>query len=154
MARRLRRLGVLELVNIVLLPAVFFTLVDPTIGDVAAWIAVDAVLLVGAGYWLARAARAQHHLDQTPKLRAFAAARVALRVMLGLALAVVAVDIALNASAASWIAVAVWLFALAEYVNYFHVQLSYQSAADLRRLIHRRRPAPAHLGQELVSLRH
>lgn len=151
MARRLRRLGVLELVNIVLLPVLFFTLVDPTIGGVAAWIAVGAVLLVGAGYWLARAARAQHHLDQTPRLRAFAAARVILRVVLGLAVAIVAADIAVNG--ASWIALAVWLFALAEYVNYFHVQLSYQTAADLRRLIRRRRPPPAHLGQELVSLR-
>jgi hypothetical protein len=58
MARRLRVQGAVELFCAVLLPAVFLRVTGPTAGAVAAWVAVDAVLVVGAGYWFARAAKA------------------------------------------------------------------------------------------------
>jgi len=151
MSRRLRTLGAVELFNAVLLPAVFLRFVGSSAGGVMAWIAVDAVLVVGAGYWFARAAGLRRGLARTPRLGAFAVARVVLGVVLCAALVVVVMDLATGSGAVRWFAVAVWLFALAEYVNYFHAQLSYQNPADVRRLLRRRRLVPAHLGQELAG---
>lgn len=151
MARRLRNLGGVELFNAVLLPAVFLYHLGPTAGGVAAWVAVDSVLVIGAAYWFARARRADLGLDRTPGLRAFRVARTVLIAVLAVTLAVVVVDLVAHGGAARWVWVAVWLFAVAELVNYFHLQLSYQTRADLRRLRRRGRLAPAHLGVELGS---
>jgi hypothetical protein len=90
-------------------------------------------------------------LARTPALPAFAFARTVLMGVLGVALVVVIVDIATGVGAVRWLAVVVWLFALAEYVNYFHRQLSYQSVADWRRLMRRGRLFRAHLGHELAG---
>jgi membrane protein implicated in regulation of membrane protease activity len=71
-------------------------------------------------------------------------------VVLAVALGVIVADIGTDGGFVPWFAAAVWLFAVAEYVNYFHLQLSYQNAADLRRLVRRGRLVPAHLGRELA----
>ncbi|GAA1248685.1 hypothetical protein GCM10009609_10150 [Pseudonocardia aurantiaca] len=150
MARRLRVQGGVELLCAVLLPVVFLRVTGVTAGFVAAWVAVDAMLVVGACYWFARAVKASRGLPRTPNLGAFAVARIGLVVVLIVTLGVVVVDIAAGGDAVRWVAVVVWLFAVAEYVNYFHLQLSYQNAAELRRLLRRGRLVPAHLGRELA----
>jgi len=71
-------------------------------------------------------------------------------VVLGVTLVVIVADIGTGGGFAQWFAAAVWLFAVAEYVNYFHLQLGYQNAADLRRPGRRGRLVPAHLGRELA----
>jgi hypothetical protein len=150
MARRLRVQGAVELFCAVLLPVVFLRVTGPTTGAVAAWVAVDAALVVGACYWFARAAKWSQGLARTPNLRAFAIARMGLIVVLGVSRVAVVADIVTGGGFAQWFAAAVWLFAVAEYVNYFHLQLSYQNAADLRRLVRRGRLVQAHLGRELA----
>jgi hypothetical protein len=150
MARRLRVQGAVELFCAVLLPVVFLRVTGPTTGAVAAWVAVDAALVVGACYWFARATKWSQGLACTPYLRAFAIARMGSIVVLGVTLVAVVADIVTGGGFAQWFAAAVWVFAVAEYVNYFHLQLSYQNAADLRRLVRRGRLVQAHLGRELA----
>lgn len=150
MARRLSRLGAVELLNAVLLPVVVGLVVPITPALVAAWVAVDALLMVGAAYWFARARRIRGRLDRTPGLRAFAAARVVLLVVLAGTAAAIVGDLAVGGRPASWVGVPVWLFAVAEYVNYFCRQLSYQNRADIRRLVRNRRLLPAPLGVDLA----
>src|SRR5689334_4883295 len=115
MAGRLSRLGTVELLNAVLLPAVVGLVVPTTPALVAGWVAVDAVLVVGAAYWFARARRIRRRSDRTPGLRGFAAARVVLLVVLVGTAVVVAVDVVSGGRAVSWVGVAVWLFGVAEY---------------------------------------
>ena len=153
MARRMRVQGSVELVDVALLPAVVLRLMGPSPGNVAAWVAVDAVLVVGAGYWFARSARARHRLPRTPHLGVFAVARPVLVAVVSVTAIVDVVDVATGSGAARWVAPPLWLFAVAEYVNYFHVQLSYRSRADIRRLVRHRRLVPAHLGRELSRRR-
>jgi hypothetical protein len=69
--------------------------------------------------------------------------------VLGVTFAVVAGDVVTGVGVGRWFGAAIRLFAVAEHVNYFHVQLGYQNGPDLRRLARRRRPAPAHLGRDL-----
>jgi hypothetical protein len=105
--------------------------------------------VVGAAYWFARAQRLHRRLPRTPGLAVFATARSALLAVLAVSAVVVLVDLVRSHPAAGWVGVVVWLFALAEYVNYFHRQLSHQNRADVHRLARRRQLLPALLGREL-----
>ena len=89
----MRNLGVVALLNAVLLPAVVLRLTGPTVGSIAAWVVIDVLLVVGAGYWFARAARARDGLACTPHLHAFARIRPALLAVLGATAVIVAVDL-------------------------------------------------------------
>jgi len=149
MARRLRRLGGIELVNAVLLPLLVSTVAPPSLALAAGWTAACSVLVVGATYWFARAERLRRRLSRTPGLAMFATARIALLAVLAISAVVVLVDLVRGDPAVGWVGAVVWLFAVAEYVNYFRRQLSYQNRADLHRLARRRRLLPALLGREL-----
>lgn len=92
----------------------------------------------------------RRRLDRTPGLRAFAAARVVLLVVLSGTAVVIVGDLAVGGRAASRVGVPVWLFAIAEYVNYFGRQRSYQNRADIHRLVRNRRLLPAPLGVDLA----
>jgi hypothetical protein len=49
-----------------------------------------------------------------------------------------------------WPGLGLWLFALLEHVNYFHVQLSHQTRADLARLVRTRRLRRSHLSRDMA----
>lgn len=53
----------------------------------------------------------------------------------------------------AWPGAALWLFAVLEQVNYFHVQLSHGTRADVARLRRSRRLRPSHLARDLARER-
>ncbi|MER7128156.1 hypothetical protein ABT338_04230, partial [Streptosporangium saharense] len=49
-----------------------------------------------------------------------------------------------------WPGPALWVFAVLEHVNYFHVQLMHDTRADLARLVRTRRLRRSHLARDLA----
>ena len=132
--RRLRSLASLELVNIPLQAWIWFGVVGfPTTAANLVGFALVAVLLVeGAAYWVAKHRQLTTRRVTLPGVRAFAVARSGNLLLLtaGTAFAVWAVASAPGVGSIPGLAFA--LFAWLEHVNYFHVQLMYDNAADLR----------------------
>lgn len=81
------------------------------------------VLVEGSAYWTAKVVQIDRGLALPPGIRVFAWLRVANVVLLAAGLAVIAAAVVTQPAAAGWPGAAFWLFALAEHINYFHLQL-------------------------------
>ena len=98
-----------------------------------------AVLVQAGAYWLA--ARSWVGVSSMPRLAALAV--LMLRPLNVIALIAAAVGIAVtwpSSNAGAILAVAIWLFAVAEFANYFVIRLAYRPRDVLRGIATRRTP--------------
>ncbi|MFI1996234.1 hypothetical protein [Actinoplanes sp. NPDC020271] len=102
--------------------------------NLAGFAAFAVLLLVGAAYWAVKLRQLRRRERHLAHRGAFAAARVLLPVALGAALIVATAAAVVTPGSSSWPGLAFAVFAVLEYVNYFHVQLMHDNRADLRRL--------------------
>lgn len=149
--RRLRSLAWLELLNIPLQAVIWFGVVGfpVTAANSVGYALFALVLLEGAGYWFAKLRRLATRRGPLPGVGAFAVARrVNVAVLTG-GLFFNVWTVVTDPGAGSWPGLAFGLFAVLEHVNYFHVQLMYDTAGGLRHLRSRglRR---AHLARDLA----
>ncbi|PDP88736.1 hypothetical protein CQJ94_03045 [Glycomyces fuscus] len=149
----LRNLAVLELVNIPLFAVVLFLLLGvPASPANLVGSALFALLLAeGSAYWWVKVRQLRTRARRPAGMalfRALGRANVLLFLAGG---AVVAAALVGGAPwAGVWPGLGLWLFALLEHVNYFHVQLSHQTRADLARLVRTRRLHRSHLARDLA----
>jgi len=148
---RLRTLAVLELTNVALLGVAAFVLLKmpATWPNVVGFALVAVHLIVGAGYWLAKLRQLRTGAARPPGIEAFRWCRVLCGVTVGIGTIAVIVAAVRDPGAGTIPGVLLALFAVAEYVNYFHVQLTHDTAADLRRLVRTRRLHQSHLAMDL-----
>lgn len=134
--RRLRSLAVMELVNIPLQAVLWFGLMGfPVTPANVAGFALFALLLVeGAAYWATKLRQLAARRRVLPGVAAFAFARRANVVVLALGLILICWSVVTDPGVGSWPGLGFGLFAVLEHVNYFHVQLMYDNAADTRHL--------------------
>lgn len=134
--RRLRSLAVLEAANIPLQAFIWFGL----IGLPATWpnltgFALFVILLIqGTAYWAAKLDQLRHRRPHPRGLPAFALARKLNPALLAAGLPATGAAVLADPGAGSWPGLGFALFTVLEHVNYFHVQLMHDTAADLRRL--------------------
>jgi hypothetical protein len=123
--RRFRSLAVGEAFNVVWLPLVFLGLLEvPASPANLTGLGLLVLFLVeGAGYWAAKVVQLDRGLRLPPGIAVFARLRAANLVLLAAGLAVVAAAAVRNPGATAWPGLGFWLAALAEHVNYFHLQL-------------------------------
>lgn len=135
-ARRLRSLAMFELLNILLQAWVWFSLMDlPVTAPNLVGFTLFALLLVeGAGYWAAKLRQVRGHARGLPAERVFRVARAVNPIMLAAGLAITGYAAATDPGRGTWPGLGFAAFAVLEHVNYFHVQLMYDTSADLRRL--------------------
>ncbi|NRQ38634.1 hypothetical protein HII36_43450 [Nonomuraea sp. NN258] len=149
--QRLRLLASLELFNIPLQAAIWFGMIGlPVSVANALGFALFALLLVeGAGYWFAKLRHLGARGGPLPGAGAFAVARGANVAVLTIGLLFLAWTVATDPGSGSVPGLLFGLFAVLEHVNYFHVQLMYDTVEDLRYLRSRglRR---AHLARDLA----
>jgi hypothetical protein len=149
--RRVRSLAILELVNIPLQAVIWFGLIHLPVTPVnATGFALFALLLLeGAGYWLAKGRRIATG-GPLPGLAAFRLAHRLNPVVLAAGLVVTTWGVAVNPAAATIPGLVFAVFAVLEHINYFHRQLMYDNATDLRYLAtHGLRRA--HLARDLAA---
>jgi hypothetical protein len=112
-----------------------------------------ALLLQGTAYWTLKHRQLRARVRCPSGLAGFRILRTANVVLLMVTLVVIALATVQHPGTQTWPGVGLWTLALAEHVNYFHVQLSHQTRADLRRLAHTRRLRSAHLASDLQRCR-
>ncbi|MGC4791050.1 hypothetical protein ACLQ22_24870 [Micromonospora sp. DT178] len=135
--RRLRSLAGWELLNVPLQAWVWFQLVGlpPTAANLAGFGAFAALLVVGTAYWALKLRQLRRGEPRLPGRRHFVTARAALPFLLATVIAACAVAAVRTPGVRAYPGLAFGLFAVLEYVNYFHVQLMHDNRADLRRLV-------------------
>lgn len=134
--RRLRSLALLELFNIPFQAAVWFGALGlpPSPANLAGFAAFALLLAQGAAYWTAKLRQLASGAPDLPGAGAFAFCSRANPPVL-LAVVLFTGWSAFEApGAATFPGLGFALFAVLEQVNYFHTQLSYDNAAELRRL--------------------
>lgn len=152
--RRLRSLAFWELLNVPLQVTVWFVAVNlpKTKANVTGFAFFAVLLLQGGIYWLFKLRQIRHGLRRLPGLAVFRALRVVnVGGLVGGALVVIPAVVDRPGSRS--FPGLVFLFAAGlEHVNYFHVQLMHDTAADVRRLFATglRR---SHLARDLHTLR-
>jgi hypothetical protein len=155
--RRLRSMRNLEALNAVLLPAFFLYLwLDG--GAQVGWgwrlppmLLGSFLLLQGAAYWHQKLQGLRSRRRMSSRWRsAFSRLRNLNRLLLASWVPVLLAGFGHGWSwgDAAW-SVGLWLFALAEYVNYFEVQLMHDTPNDLARLARDRSLRRAHLVRDL-----
>ncbi|MFD3688393.1 hypothetical protein ACFWTE_26635 [Nocardiopsis sp. NPDC058631] len=150
--RRLRNLALLEHANIVLIAVVLLGSLDMPAGpaNTAGLGLVALLLLEGGTYWWLKVHQLSARAPRPAGLGLFRALGRLNLVLFALGGAVIVGAWATGASGAHlWPGVALWGFAVLEHVNYFHLQLSHQSRADLARLRRTRRLHPSPLARDL-----
>ncbi|OOC56979.1 hypothetical protein NOSIN_04695 [Nocardiopsis sinuspersici] len=146
-------MAVMELANIPLFAVVLFPLLGvPASPANLTGFALFALLLVqGGAYWWIKVRQLRTRARAPEGMPVF---RVLRRVNPPLLLAGGAVVAAALAEGVPWTRVwpglGLWLFAVLEHVNYFHVQLSHQTRADLSRLLRTRRLHRSHLSRDMA----
>lgn len=151
--RRLLFLCVLELVNIPLYGFVLFGMLGapPSPANLAGFGMFALLLVEGSAYWWLK-------LRQTARGDRLPAGMAVFSVLRRVDIALFALTGALVvwtwAEGAHWtetaVAVPLGLFAVLEYVNYFHVQLMHDNRADLERLRRTRRLHRSHLARDMA----
>ncbi|MFI0453506.1 hypothetical protein [Actinomadura sp. 6N118] len=134
--RRLRSLAWLELLNVPLQAVVWFGVVGlpMTAANMVGFTLFAVLLVVGAGYWLAKLRQISAPGAPLPGAEIFAVARGASLLLLAAGLLFIAGKVVAAPGAGSWAGLVFGLVAVLEYVNYFHVQLMYDTVEDLRYL--------------------
>ncbi|MEV4185165.1 hypothetical protein AB0J28_27455 [Streptosporangium canum] len=149
--RRLRSLVWLESLNIPLQAVVWFGVVGfpVTAGNSVGFALFALLLLEGAGYWSAKLRQIATRDRSLPGAGAFVVARRGNVAVLAAGLLFIVWAVVIDPGAGSWPGLGFGLFAVLEHVNYFHVQLMYDTVEDLRYLRSRglRR---AHLARDLA----
>lgn len=143
-------MALLELLNIPLQAFLWFGVVGlPVTAPNAVGFALFAFLLLqGAGYWVAKRRRLGAPGSPLPGVGAFRLARMANVPLLLAGLVYVTWAMAADPGARTVPGLVFALVAVLEYANYFHVQLMYDTAADLRYLV-THGPRRAHLARDL-----
>lgn len=152
--RRLRSLAVLELLNIPLQAVIWFGWVGfpPTAANLVGFALFALLLLEGAAYWSAKLHQLAVRGRFLPGGEGFVLARGLNVAVLAAGLLFVGWAVVTDPGMGSWPGLGFGLFAVLEHVNYFHVQLMYDNAADLRHLrLHGLRRS--HLARDLAALR-
>jgi hypothetical protein len=134
--KRMRSLAALELLNIPLWSLAWFGVLDfPLSPANLAGFGVFAVLLVqGSAYWTLKVKQLRRRQARVAGLSLFRLLRFVNLPLLAAALAVTVAQSLTAPGRSSWLGLGLALFGTLEYVNYFHVQLMYDTRADLRRL--------------------
>ncbi|GLU48378.1 hypothetical protein [Nocardiopsis ansamitocini] len=152
MLKRLRTLAVLEMVNIPLFAVVLFggTGMPASPANLVGFALFALLLAQGGAYWWLKSRQVRVHARSPGGMRVF---RVLKRVNVLLLLAggaVVLWSLAVGPRwSQAWPGFGLWAFAVLEHVNYFHVQLSHQTRADLARLRRTRRLHRSHLSRDM-----
>ncbi|KFU76915.1 hypothetical protein BB31_33815 [Amycolatopsis lurida NRRL 2430] len=156
MSRRMVSLAVGEMVSVVVFFVVFFMLagVPATAANVAGFLLTAMMLVQGSVYWMGKRRQLEGHRVALTivvrVLRVLAPVNVAL-------IAIGVVPIVVEAQSGSlgrfWLGAALWILAVAEYINYFHVQLTYGRRADRAWILRNRRLRRSHLSRDLSRLR-
>ena len=125
--RRLRSLATGELINIPLHAAVWLGVIKApiTLANVVGFLLFSALLVQGAGYWLAKLHQMRTRQRELPGLRLFRLLRLANLPVLAVGLAITGYGAVDEPGLASWPGLGYALFAVLEHVNYFYLQLSY-----------------------------
>lgn len=147
--RRIRSLAILELFNIPFQAVVWFGAIGfpVTVANAVGFGLFALLLLEGAGYWLAKLQQITNS-GSLPGHRAFRIARIAnVPPLLG-GIGYLTWAVTADPGTANVPGLGFALFALLEYINYFHTQLMYDTAQDLRHLF-RHGLRPAHLARDL-----
>ncbi|MFD6951262.1 hypothetical protein A6A08_23595 [Nocardiopsis sp. TSRI0078] len=153
MVSSLRSLAVLELVNVPLFAVVLFRFLSvPASPANLAGFALFALLLVqGGAYWWIKVRQLRTRARDPEGMPVFRALRWVDPLLLLAGGAVVAAALAGGVLwTRVWPGLGLWLFAVLEYVNYFHVQLSHQTRADLARLLRTGRLHRSHLARDMA----
>ncbi|MFW5416430.1 hypothetical protein J0910_07390 [Nocardiopsis sp. CNT-189] len=155
MVRRIRGLAVVETLCIPLFAAVALLWEMPLTAANAAGLGLLFLLIAeGGAYWRAKARQLARDLPLPEGMPVFAALKRANLVLFAAAAAAIAAALAGGDTGTRvWPGVLLWLFALVEQVNYFHVQLSHDNRADLARLLRTRRLHRSHLARDLDRAR-
>ncbi|WP_246001450.1 hypothetical protein [Allorhizocola rhizosphaerae] len=134
--RRMRNLATLELWNIPLWAAIWFGLwhFPLTAANVVGFALFALLLVQGAAYWLLKLHQLRSRRPDLPGVGAFRVLRVVNLPIIAGALVVTAHAAVASPGRASWLGLGLAIFGALEHVNYFHVQLMHDTAADLRRL--------------------
>ena len=150
--RRLRSLARLELFNIPLQAVLWFGLVGfpVTAGNIVGFALFALLLVEGAGYWLAKLRQIATCATCLPAAGAFVIARRGNVAALVAGLSFIVWSVVNDPGAGSWPGLGFGLFAVLEQVNYFHVQLMYDTAEDLRYL-RAKGLRRAHLARDLAA---
>lgn len=134
--RRVRSLAVLEAANVPIQAVAWFGLigVPVTAANLVGFGLFVLLLVQGAAYWAGKWRQLRAHARHLRAGRAFRAARTVDPVLLAAGLVFTGFPAVREPGWGSWPGLGFAAFAVLEYVNYFHVQLSHDTAADLRRL--------------------
>jgi hypothetical protein len=155
MARRMRTAAVLEAFNAGWLALLIFGVAGAplSVANLVGYGVLAVLLLEAAAYWTLKHRQLRSHARCPPGLAGFRVLRPANVSLLAAALVVIVIATIRQPGADTWPGAGFWLFGLVEHVNYFHVQLSHQTRADLRRLVRTRRFRRAHLATDLARCR-
>lgn len=151
--RRVKSLAVLEFVNVPLIAGVLTGVLGmPLTPANAAGLGLVLIVLVeGGGYWWLKFAQLS---SRSPVPAGMAVYRVISWINVGLLAAgavVVGAGLLMGGSGTRvWPGAALWVFALLEHVNYFHLQLMHDTRADVARLAATRRLHRSHLALDLA----
>ncbi|MFI6539371.1 hypothetical protein ACIBHY_43425 [Nonomuraea sp. NPDC050547] len=149
----MKTLAILEFVNIPLIAGVLTGVLGMplTTANTAGLVLVLIVLAEGGAYWWLKLAQLS---SRSPVPAGMAVYRRLSRVNVGLLVAAAVVVGACLAEGGSgarvWPGAALWVFALLEHVNYFHLQLMHDTRADLAHLMNTRRLRRSHLALDLA----
>ncbi|MFI6506304.1 hypothetical protein ACIBCT_01745 [Streptosporangium sp. NPDC050855] len=134
--RRLRSLACLEVLNVPLQAVIWFGVfgLPVTAGNIAGFVLFALLLLEGAGYWSAKSRQIATRNRFLPGRGAFKILRRGNVAVLAVGLLFVVGTVVTDPGIGSWPGLGFGLFAVLEHVNYFHVQLMYDTAEDLRHL--------------------
>jgi hypothetical protein len=149
--QRLRSLLILELFNIPFQAGIWFGVIGlpVTVANAVGFGLFTLLLVEGAGYWWAKLRQLERRPGRLPGLKIFKAARLANLPILFAGVAWTMWSVIADPGAGSIPGLVFALMATLEHVNYFHVQLMYDNAADLRYLF-RHGLRRAHLSRDLV----
>ncbi|WP_220446806.1 hypothetical protein [Nonomuraea deserti] len=144
----MRNLAVLEPVNIVIFAVTVFVILRAPLNtvNVTGFVLVAVHLLIGGAYWAIKVRQLRARLPRPPLIGAFGWLRRLCEAGLVAGFVILAVSVARGAvGPGSLPGILFYLLAVAEYVNYFHWQLSTQTSADITRVLRTRRLHRSHL---------
>ncbi|MFI6577298.1 hypothetical protein ACIBFB_15975 [Nocardiopsis sp. NPDC050513] len=153
MTSTLRSHAVLELVNVPLFAFLLFGLlgVPPSPANLAGFGLFALLLVEGSAYWWAKVRQLRARAPRPAGMPVFRVLRRVNGVLLPAGGAVVLWALVDGDPwTRVWPGLGLWLFAVLEHVNYFHVQLSHQSRSDLRRLLRTGRLHRSHLARDMA----
>lgn len=149
----LRSLAVLELVNVPLFALVLFRLlgVPATPANLVGFGLFALLLVQGSAYWWLKVRQLRARAPRPAGMPLFRVLKPVNVLLLLAGGAVILWGLTTDVRwTRVWPGLGLWLFTILEYVNYFHVQLSHQTGADLARLWRTMRLHRSHLSRDMA----